>query len=65
MGGINWKWFALLQASGVILGTVMESRIIWDFSELANGLMAVPNLITLLLLSGTVANLGLDSREKI
>ena len=28
---------------------------VWDFSDLANGLMAVPNLVALLLLSNVVA----------
>ena len=29
---------------------------VWTFSDIANGLMALPNLIGLLLLSGVVAN---------
>jgi AGCS family alanine or glycine:cation symporter len=28
---------------------------VWSFADIANGLMAVPNLVSLLLLSGVVA----------
>ena len=27
---------------------------VWDFADLANGLMAIPNLISLLLLNGVI-----------
>ena len=64
-GKVDWNWFGLFQALGVLAGAVMESGWIWDFAELANGLMAVPNLITLVLLSGTVVKLGVDSRGKM
>ena len=63
-GRINWKIFAAVQAMGVLAGTVVESGWIWDFAELANGLMAIPNLIALILLSGKV-NFLLDSRGKM
>ena len=65
VGKINWRMFAVVQAAAVVAGSWMESGWIWDFSELANGLMAIPNLITLILLSGEAANLGLDSRKKM
>lgn len=64
-GKINWKWLAVLQALGVLAGSIARSGWIWDFSEIANAVMAIPNLIALLCLSGTAANLGLDSRGKI
>jgi len=34
---------------------VFSLNFVWDFSDLANGLMAVPNLIALLLLSNVIA----------
>lgn len=64
-GKISWKGFAFVQALGVMAGTVMESSWIWDFAEIANGLMAIPNLIALILLSGKTANFRLDSHRKI
>ena len=38
----------------VFIGAVSELTPIWTFSDVANGLMALPNLIGLLILSGLV-----------
>lgn len=64
-GKINWKRFALVQSLGVMAGTILESSWVWDFAEIANGLMAIPNLVALILLSGKTVNLILDSQQKI
>ena len=37
-----------------ILGATVDLGLLWDISDTCNGLMAIPNLIALLLLSGTV-----------
>ncbi len=37
------------------IGATTTLQIVWDFSDIANALMAVPNLICLLALSGVVA----------
>jgi alanine or glycine:cation symporter, AGCS family len=39
----------------VFIGAVTELELVWTFSDIMNGLMALPNLIGLLLLSGLVA----------
>ncbi|MDN6325542.1 MAG: alanine:cation symporter family protein, partial [Corynebacterium sp.] len=39
----------------VVVGATMELNMAWTFSDLANGLMALPNLVGLLILSGLVA----------
>ena len=39
----------------VFVGAVTELELVWTFSDIMNGLMALPNLIGLLLLSGLVA----------
>lgn len=39
----------------VFLGATTELSLAWTFSDLANGLMALPNLIGLIILSGLVA----------
>ncbi len=39
----------------VFIGANLELSTVWNFSDAANGLMAVPNLIALLLLSGLIA----------
>jgi AGCS family alanine or glycine:cation symporter len=38
----------------VMVGSVTELKLVWNFSDLANGLMAIPNLIALLLLSKVI-----------
>ncbi len=38
----------------VYIGAVLKLELVWNFSDLANGLMAIPNLIGLLLLSNIV-----------
>lgn len=54
-GSIRWKAFALCQGGFVLLGAMLETGIVWSLSETVNGLMAIPNLVALLLLSGQVA----------
>ena len=43
----GWKGFAAVQTAVVVLGAVLDTETVWELSELANGLMAVPNLICL------------------
>ena len=46
----------LLPASLVVaVGAVAKLELVWSVSDLMNGLMAVPNLLGLLALSGVVA----------
>lgn len=44
----------------IILGTVGGLDLVWNISDTLNGLMAIPNLIALLALSGVVAKLVKD-----
>jgi AGCS family alanine or glycine:cation symporter len=41
----------------VVIGAVATGGVIWTIAEILNGLMVLPNLIGLLLLSGTVFRL--------
>jgi len=41
----------------VVLGATMELGLVWEISDTLNGLMAIPNLIAILALSGVVANM--------
>lgn len=43
----GWKGFAAAQTAVVVLGAVLDTETVWKLSELANGLMALPNLICL------------------
>ena len=40
-----------------ILGATVDLGLLWSVADTFNGLMSIPNLIALLLLSGTVVNL--------
>jgi len=38
----------------VMVGSVLTLPIVWSFADITNALMAVPNLISLLALSGVI-----------
>ena len=40
--------------AAVIVGAMMELEFVWNFSDLMNGMMALPNLVALLILSKVV-----------
>lgn len=44
----------------VFIGATTELTLVWSFSDVANGLMALPNLLGLLILSGLIAR---ETRE--
>jgi AGCS family alanine or glycine:cation symporter len=45
----RWLWVA-----AVMLGSVASLPSVWAFADIANGLMAIPNLISLLVLTGVI-----------
>lgn len=47
--------YRLVFVAVVFVGAVTELEVVWNFSDIMNGLMAIPNLIGLLILSGLVA----------
>lgn len=46
----------------VFVGATVALDIVWSFSDIANALMAIPNLICLLVLSGVLAK---DTKEYV
>lgn len=38
----------------IYIGSVVNLSLVWNFADIVNALMAVPNLISLLLLSGVL-----------
>lgn len=46
--------YKILWIVGVFVGSIAELNLIWNIADLLNGLMAVPNLIAVLLLSGLI-----------
>ena len=49
--------FLVVYSFVAILGATMDLGLLWSIADTFNGLMSIPNLIALLLLSGTVAKL--------
>nr|MBN2278482.1 sodium:alanine symporter family protein [candidate division Zixibacteria bacterium] len=49
---LPYKWIFLIF---IPVGAALRLDIVWGFADIANGLMALPNLIALLALSGVVA----------
>ena len=59
-GADCWKKFAWLQAGAVVAGAVLNTGTVWVMAEIVNGLMAIPNLIALAVLSPELARLTKD-----
>ena len=54
------KPFMVAYSLVAILGATVNLGLMWSIAETFNGLMAIPNLIALFLLSGTVVKLVKD-----
>ena len=59
------KVFFALYALVSIVGATMDLGLMWSISETFNGLMAIPNLIALFLLSGTLVKLVQSYFERL
>jgi len=46
--------FRIIWCAGVFVGAVSSTKMLWDFADIANALMAIPNLVTLLALTHIV-----------
>jgi AGCS family alanine or glycine:cation symporter len=47
----RWLWTA-----SVMIGSVLTLKAVWSLADIANALMAIPNLIALLALSGVIVS---------
>lgn len=56
--------FMVVYSLVAILGSTMDLGLLWSIAETFNGLMSIPNLIALFLLSGTVVRLVRDYFQK-
>jgi len=56
--------FRVLWVIGIFVGTQMSLELVWKMTDALNGLMAIPNLIALLLLSPIVFKLTREYFEK-
>lgn len=58
------KPFMVVYSLVAIVGATMDLGLLWGIADTFNGLMAIPNLIALFLLSGTVVKLLKEFSEK-
>ena len=49
------KIYAAIVVVCVVIGSTLKVNLVWNLSDLFNGLMVFPNLVALLALSGIVA----------
>ena len=57
LGGMRWvRVFRVLNIVAVFVGSVINLSLVWTFADCANALMAIPNLLSLLFLSGIVVH---------
>ena len=63
LGADVFRPFAWFQIVAVIVGAVLDTGVIWSLAETVNGLMAVPNLITLVLLSPILSRLAKEYKQ--
>ena len=47
----RWLWTAF-----VLVGSVLTLPLVWSLADIANALMAIPNLVALLALSGVIVS---------
>ena len=52
-----WNKFVVLQGVVAIVGACLQTGTVWVLSDIVNGLMAVPNLITLMMLTPELKNI--------
>jgi AGCS family alanine or glycine:cation symporter len=54
---IPYRWIYVI---ALFIGAVVELELVWNFSDITLGMMALPNLIALIALSGVVISLTKD-----
>ena len=50
------KPYRYLWVMFVMIGSVLSLNVVWTFADITNALMALPNLVSLILLSGVIVN---------
>ena len=48
------KFYAIIALGFIVLGSSLKVDLVWNISDMFNGLMVLPNLLALLALSGVV-----------
>ena len=63
-GGRYSRFYLTVYCGVVAIAAVMQIELAWDISDTLNGLMAIPNLIALVSLSGVVVKLTREYLRK-
>ena len=50
--------YAVIALVFIVVGSIQKVSLVWDMSDMFNGLMVIPNLLALLVLSGQVAKIA-------
>ena len=64
LGSDVFRSFAFLQAATVVLSSVLKTGTVWLLSDIVNGLMAIPNLIALAVLTPELCRLIHEYMQK-
>lgn len=63
LGRPAWRGFALAMGIMALLGAVLDTGSVWLLADTFNGLMTIPNLLTLAVLAPEVRRLTIDFRK--
>ena len=59
------KYYLLCFLLSIVLGSIAELHLVWEISDVLNGLMAIPNIIGLICLSGVVISTTRDGVKRM
>mgnify|MGYP000428074181 FL=1 len=62
-GSKGLRVYSVLVAVFIIIGSALKVNLVWTLADFFNGLMAVPNLLALLALSGVVAGIARNKKD--
>ena len=48
--------YKIIWVAGIFAGSLAELKFIWNIADILNGLMSIPNIVAVLLLSGVIAS---------
>lgn len=57
--------FKVLSLTALVIGTLIDATFVWELADMSMGLMALPNIIAMFLLSKEVKNILEDYDEKV
>jgi AGCS family alanine or glycine:cation symporter len=52
--------YGIIALAFIVMGSFQKVSLVWDMSDMFNGLMVIPNLLAVIALSGIVAKFSKD-----